>query len=674
MKQIESEQYPKVLIFGISFIPNTGGGITILNLFRNWPKDKLAVANDIIEGSDKSICENYYLLKSPFITKVKVSENKKGNIISNKKGGLLDWFKKLLRPFHSFPHNYFILKGKYFKLEIDNDFLKWVNDFNPDIIYSLAHNLYHIPFLIELNKKTNIPLAVHIVDDWVNSNHFGVLNFIGKRVLNAEFRKLLSKTKVLMGISYDMQSVYKKRYKRNFLPFHNPVNLIEWNNLTRKNWKIKNDFKIMFAGTVEAYNVDEIEKLCKAINNKENENIILNVFGSIRKNEYSNRLKKYKNCNVKGLVRHEEIKKLLVKHDLLFLPLSFNKKLKKNIILSMPTKVSEYMISGTPILVYAPQDLALIKYATKDLWAYTLTNSKIDSLKQVINKLFLNVELRSEIGKKAIEVAKKNHNRSIIQKDFINELQLKLNDIDDMNQDIIDKKFFIKDGYIPNEINITIDDVSGGNYWNKSRLISSEYYQFYVYKYAIEIIKKYSLETLIDIGCGTGRKLKIIHENLPNIKIIGIDQKDVIDFCKKSYYFGDWYVDNFENANLKLNYLKGDLIICSDIIEHLIDPDNLLDYIKKKVRKDSLIIISTLERDIVRGKDCITSPNKYHIREWNFNEIEKYLENRGFYILEHFLQYPTKFGLNKIFCNDTLKRVMKLKHLKYNQVLLIKVK
>jgi hypothetical protein len=55
--------YPKLLIVGVSFIPNTGVGITISNLFRNWPKANLAVANYITENCDNSICNNYYPLK-----------------------------------------------------------------------------------------------------------------------------------------------------------------------------------------------------------------------------------------------------------------------------------------------------------------------------------------------------------------------------------------------------------------------------------------------------------------------------------------------------------------------------------------------------------------------------------------------------------------------------------
>ncbi len=37
--------YPRILIFGPPFNNFTGGGITLSNLFKGWPKDRIAVAS-----------------------------------------------------------------------------------------------------------------------------------------------------------------------------------------------------------------------------------------------------------------------------------------------------------------------------------------------------------------------------------------------------------------------------------------------------------------------------------------------------------------------------------------------------------------------------------------------------------------------------------------------------
>jgi len=70
----------------------------------------------------------------------------------------------------------------------------------------------------------------------------------------------------------------------------------------------------------------------------------------------------------------------------------------------------------------------------------------------------------------------------------------------------------------------------------------------------------------------------------------------------------------------------------------------------------------------------MSSPNKFHVREWNFEEFENYMLFSGFRIIEHFLQYPIRFGVNRIFLNAILKRLITGKGLRYNQVCLLQAK
>jgi hypothetical protein len=73
-------------------------------------------------------------------------------------------------------------------------------------------------------------------------------------------------------------------------------------------------------------------------------------------------------------------------------------------------------------------------------------------------------------------------------------------------------------------------------------------------------------------------------------------------------------------------------------------------------------------------ESCTNSPNKFHIREWNYEELENYLLSSGFCVVEHFVQYPIRFGFNRIFFNEVVKRLITGKGLKYNQVCVLEVK
>src|ERR1035437_6867639 len=58
-------ELPKVLIIGQSFNNDTGGGITLSNLFKGWDRDKIAVACSsyfLLDNIDTEVCNTYYQL------------------------------------------------------------------------------------------------------------------------------------------------------------------------------------------------------------------------------------------------------------------------------------------------------------------------------------------------------------------------------------------------------------------------------------------------------------------------------------------------------------------------------------------------------------------------------------------------------------------------------------
>lgn len=216
--------------------------------------------------------------------------------------------------------------------------------------------------------------------------------------------------------------------------------------------------------------------------------------------------------------------------------------------------------------------------------------------------------------------------------------------------------YFIKKGYKNQPANRTLSVKPGDVYWTQERIRSSLYYQYEAYVTARRLIKKHGLKSVIDVGCGVPKKLmKVIYPVCKNVT--GIDQKEAIDYCKLHYPQGRFLIDNLEKP--KGNPGKFDLVICADVIEHMEDPNQLLNYLKKVTDKDGYIVISTPERDVVRGKDCMASPKPEHIREWNQAELKKYLTSRGFKVVQQHLIPNTKFSLTNKDIRTVRKRMKK---------------
>ncbi|MDO6746275.1 class I SAM-dependent methyltransferase [Gilvimarinus sp. 1_MG-2023] len=159
-------------------------------------------------------------------------------------------------------------------------------------------------------------------------------------------------------------------------------------------------------------------------------------------------------------------------------------------------------------------------------------------------------------------------------------------------------------------------------------------YQLEVYQYAAKIAQQFECQSVLDIGCGYALKLaKYLQPQCP--KIVGIDQDHAINYCKSNHGFGDWIVDDLESPATTFEQ-SFDLIISADVIEHLIDPDSLLNFIRSSASVNTKIILSTPERDLRRGAESMGPPgNPAHIREWNKPEFAAYLKNRNLQIYDH---------------------------------------
>lgn len=244
----------------------------------------------------------------------------------------------------------------------------------------------------------------------------------------------------------------------------------------------------------------------------------------------------------------------------------------------------------------------------------------------------------------------------------------------------MNENFFIKSDYIPNRpFKIDSDKEF---YWTKERLEhKSLNAQYYVYNFCKELIKKTNINSILDIGCGNAVKtMKMLYPLCKNI--YGIDEQKIINLIRKIYGLSTFYSDNLDKPTFNLKN-KFDLILCADVIEHLQNPDNLINYIKKYSHQNTYIIISTPERDILRGINNIKSPNKSHIREWNSTEFKKYIKSRGLKIINHCvfqafrikIDFKNKYtDIKKEFLRriKTLKRKNSLKKIRYNQVVICK--
>ncbi len=122
----------------------------------------------------------------------------------------------------------------------------------------------------------------------------------------------------------------------------------------------------------------------------------------------------------------------------------------------------------------------------------------------------------------------------------------------------------------------------------------------FTYKFILRVINRVIADRrnlyILDYGCGVGA-LSLYFASLDN-KVIGIDvsskainiareSSKIIGYTNKPYFFT--LTEGFKNIADK----KFDLIICTEVIEHVKDDSNLVRYFSKHLGSGGNIIIST---------------------------------------------------------------------------------
>ncbi len=426
--------YPRTLILGNPFNNKSGGGITMSNLFKGWPKDKIALVTNanVSFEADFSICENYYQLGfngklHPFplnivLPKVFCGPVKKpvngstGNQLPSVIPGRYKKFYNLLIIVLDFLGLYNFL----YKFKITPELRDWLKEFNPDIIYSQLASRSAIRFVLDVSKELNKPVALHFMDDWISLiNRPGLLHFYWKKKIKAEFNSLINRSSVLMSIGNAMSEEYKNRYGRDFIPFHNPIDTNTWLPHSRNNWMPGDQFTILYAGRIGLGMKDSIVDIARVVNDmaKENKNIVFYI-QSPDITELDEKVSFSDNVKWLKPTSYAELPEKFSRADLLVLPIDFDERSIRFLRYSFQTKISEYMISGTPVLVYSPKETATAKYALKSGWAYVVTERNDFTLSKAILELMSNHDLRKYLGEKAKQLAKDNEDAIVVRERF----------------------------------------------------------------------------------------------------------------------------------------------------------------------------------------------------------------------------------------------------------------
>lgn len=417
----KTNKYPRLLLITANaFNPLSGGGITFTNLFHGWPKDKIACVHGDKIKPTQDVCERYYDLSSkeflwafPFSLLSGAGGQKKVEGAAKNARGITT---KLINA-----AQFFISNEIPTKVTVSLELVKFIEDFKPDVIYTVLGSLPYMRLVSQVLHKFNLPVVIHIMDDWPAVRYGGVFDFYRRRRMDRELRSLINNASACLSICDAMSKAYKKRYSRQWQAFHNAVDAQSWIAKARKDWATKRSpFKILYAGALMTDSqLGSVSDVCDAVAQLKGQGIEIqfDIYAPwYAAKRFRIELEKSGCVSVFDAPETMNIEKLFTEADLLLLPVNFDEKSVKYIKYSMPTKVPAYMFSGTPTLAYGPDSVASIQYAQE--WAHCVIKQNKTELCNEIKLLVYDEKLRERLGRGAQKLAIQKHDRAKVSAEF----------------------------------------------------------------------------------------------------------------------------------------------------------------------------------------------------------------------------------------------------------------
>ncbi len=161
------------------------------------------------------------------------------------------------------------------------------------------------------------------------------------------------------------------------------------------------------------------------------------------------------------------------------------------------------------------------------------------------------------------------------------------------------------------------------------------------------VIHNNSYEKICDIGCGNGVFTAYLKHLLPNCELHGIDSSDyALNKAIENGFDKISMVNDFSSDLIPYSDESFDLIICKDVLEHLVNPMHLVKEMHRLLKKDGKLLIHVPNHFSIWGRLRFLLNNQIDTFSY-FKESDRYnFPHIRFYTYDSLLNMTKKAGFN----------------------------
>jgi len=404
----------KLLIISSYAPPAIGGPQILYNLLKDLPSDRYSILTSFYNIDNLSAQKGtwlngeYFFYDKPKANKEDRIKNAQDQTSEGKKSSLLLKLKNLART-NKIVWNLIgtpVIFAQIFWIKRTGRAI--ISRLNPDILLSISD---YGPALIStylLHKKTKKPYIVFLFDIYKGSFH----PFPGKILAGIFDKKVIQNAqKVIVtnqGAKDYYSGLYGKKSTEHFEIIHNAISPEPYLPLISP-YNPRPPYKIVFTGRIYWPQQRSLQNLIAVVNQISDLDIELHIYCPNTK-DYLTKIGVIESDKIKiSVASPKEMPMIQSQADILFLPLSWNTKGRAIVDTATPGKLSDYLISGRPILIHSPASTYLVRYAKENNIALVVDEEDMEKLKLGIKKIITDIEYSKTIIKNAQELFYKNH-------------------------------------------------------------------------------------------------------------------------------------------------------------------------------------------------------------------------------------------------------------------------
>lgn len=414
----------KVLVSTVGAWSDNVGSNTMSELFRDYPKDKLACLYIRADISDSPSCQHYFhifegrVLESIFHQGVKTGEEYWLNSSINNTNELqeekerYEKYRKKKKWFYIFARELVWKFGHWKSKELD----KFLDDFNPEVLVCPIESYIHFNRINEYIIKRKQPRVIGFLwDD--NFTYKQQPHSWGYKIhrwwLRYGVKRLVAKCESVVALSPKMKEEADATFGINSVLLTKPI----FDQPPYKEYTPKVPIRMLYTGNLYVGRDETLAIIVDAIKevNKKGQKVFLDVYTSTPiKKELESRIKVDECCIVHEPISQSEVLRLQKDVDVLL----FLESLKQeggSARLSFSTKITDYFCAGKCIWAVGSNHLSAVDYLKKhDAAICSVTK---ESILPVLQNIVNNNDLIDQYAFKGWQCGRDRHNASrIIEK------------------------------------------------------------------------------------------------------------------------------------------------------------------------------------------------------------------------------------------------------------------